>query len=123
MLTKKLAAGLSTAALMGVGLFGAPAATAAPAAAGGQVGVMTVKGCVYAGTHPVVKSGDNNRHVKHAQCLLKKVHGYNVDMDGSFGPKTKSAVIKAQKRCYPKSPSDWDGIVGFKTWSCLHTKV
>ncbi|WP_339152058.1 peptidoglycan-binding domain-containing protein [Streptomyces sp. F41] len=122
-LTKKLALGLSTAALLGLGALGTPAVAASPApAAGGQIGVMSVPGCAYVGTHPLVKSGDNNRHVKHAQCLLNVRHGYTVAQDGAFGPKTKAAVIKAQKRCYPNSPSQWDGIVGNMTWACLHKK-
>lgn len=121
-MARNLALGLAAVALAGV--FVAPAtATAAPSSTSSEIGVLTVPGCVYTGTHPTVQYGDNNRHVKHAQCLLTKVHGYRgVDMDGIFGARTKSAVVSAQKKCYPSSPSDWDGIVGYKTWSCLHNK-
>ncbi|MCQ6553176.1 peptidoglycan-binding protein [Streptomyces sp. C10-9-1] len=123
MLTKKLTLGLSTAALLGVGALGSPAVASPAPAANGQAAVMSVPGCLHVGSHAVVKYGDSNRHVKHAQCLLRKVKGYNVAMDGIFGAKTRSAVIKAQKRCYPNRPAEWDGIVGNKTWACLHYKL
>lgn len=55
--------------------------------------------------------------VAHAQCLLRNVWGYGgVDVDGIFGPRTRSAVIDMQRRC-GIAP---DGIVGPNTWNCLH---
>ena len=55
-----------------------------------------------------VKNGSSGNAVKAAQYLLKNKYGYSIDVDGSFGPATQSAVKDFQTR---KGLSS-DGIVG-----------
>lgn len=62
-----------------------------------------------------VKNGSSGNAVKAAQYLLKKVYCYSIDVDGSFGPATQSAVKDFQTR---KGLSS-DGIVGPATWAAL----
>ena len=62
-----------------------------------------------------VKNGSSGNAVKAAQYLLKKVYCYSIDVDGSFGPATQSAVKDFQTR---KGLSS-DGIVGPATWTAL----
>jgi len=46
--------------------------------------------------------------------------GFNPGtIDGIYGPNTETAVIGFQKKCWPSTPSEWDGIVGPKTWNKL----
>lgn len=62
-----------------------------------------------------VKNGSSGNAVKAAQYLLKNKYGYSIDVDGSFGPATQSAVKNFQTR---KGLSS-DGIVGPATWAAL----
>lgn len=62
-----------------------------------------------------VKNGSSGNAVKAAQYLLKNKYGYSIDVDGSFGPATQSAVKDFQTR---KGLSS-DGIVGPATWTAL----
>jgi hypothetical protein len=63
--------------------------------------------------------GDSGTKVKALQqCLTHR--GYTVTADGSFGPLTKSAVVKFQKHATPK---DVDGIAGPKTLAALVVTV
>ena len=39
--------------------------------------------------------------------------------DGDFGPSTKAAVVKAQKKLFPAEPGQWDGQAGERTWEGL----
>lgn len=39
--------------------------------------------------------------------------------DGDFGNETKEAVIAFQKNAFPNDRSEWDGVVGEKTWAKL----
>lgn len=69
------------------------------------------------GSHPTIRQGSQGAPVAHAQCLLRNVWGYGgVDVDGIFGPRTRSAVIDMRRRCGIAQ----DGIVGPNTWNCLH---
>lgn len=38
------------------------------------------------------------------------------ETDGKFGPKTEASTIAFQKKAFPNQKSEWDGIVGNKTW-------
>ena len=42
--------------------------------------------------------------------------GNDIKPDGDFGGLTKAATIRLQKRLFPDDESQWDGIVGEKTW-------
>ena len=37
--------------------------------------------------------------------------------DAVYGKETRDAVIAAQKHFFPQEPTEWDGIVGARTWS------
>ncbi|MDT0378634.1 peptidoglycan-binding domain-containing protein [Streptomyces sp. DSM 42041] len=107
---------LATSALTATGalMLSVPAASAAdtrPAPAASLLGA-----CNYNGSHPELSPGDTGAAVSHAQCLLKHVRGYDVDIDGIFGPNTATAVRKAQRACGIAV----DGIIGPNTWDCLH---
>ena len=64
---------------------------------------------------PTLKMGSKGDWVKVAQARLV-VNGYNIEVDGYFGPKTKEAVIKFQT----SYGLEKDGIIGPKTWAKLY---
>lgn len=45
--------------------------------------------------------------------------GFNCITDGIFGKSLETKVKAFQKSAFPNTPSEWDGIVGNKTWSKL----
>lgn len=53
------------------------------------------------------------------------VRGINakIVIDGEFGPITKAGVVELQKVLFPKDESEWDGIVGKKTWTAVLTSL
>ena len=60
----------------------------------------------------VVKYGSTGDGVRAAQIWLKRDPANKIEVDGSFGPATRSAVLKEQKEhgtCHGTGP---DGIVG-----------
>lgn len=61
-----------------------------------------------------LKKGDKNACVKSLQSLLN-LNGAELDLDGSFGSKTESAVKKYQK----SNKLEVDGVVGVSTWTSL----
>lgn len=63
----------------------------------------------------ILKLGSTGEVVKKLQKALNKVLGTKLKIDGSFGPATKKAVIKLQK----KYGLTQDGIVGKKTAHAL----
>lgn len=65
-------------------------------------------------TYNQISYGSKGDDVKELQTLLKN-NGYNLDVDGSFGPKTQAAVKAYQKA----NGLDVDGIVGTNTWGAL----
>lgn len=60
---------------------------------------------------PTIKKGSKGKAVKVWQVIV------GVTVDGDFGTKTKEATIEFQKKAFPNDSSEWDGIVGFKTWA------
>lgn len=72
--------------------------------------------CGYNGAHPTLSQGDRGAEVRHAQCLLRKIWGYPIAIDGAFGPNTTSAVRGHQRDCNIAV----DGAVGPQTWRALH---
>jgi zinc D-Ala-D-Ala carboxypeptidase len=107
---------LATSALAATGslLLSVPAASAVEGTSGTSASLLGA--CNYNGSHPEISEGSTGAAVSHAQCLLKHVRGYGVDIDGHFGPKTRAAVENAQDDCNIVE----DGIVGPVTWDCLH---
>lgn len=58
-----------------------------------------------------IKRGSKGKAVKVWQAVLG-----DLDIDGSFGPKTEAATLVFQKKAFPNDKNEWDGIVGTKTW-------
>lgn len=53
-------------------------------------------------------------------CAVLKAREFGVNyVTDDFGSFIEEAVIKFQKSAFPDTPSEWDGIVGPKTWSKL----
>ncbi len=65
---------------------------------------------------PTLKQGASGAAVKNLQTRLR-AHGYNVSVDGAFGPATASAVKQFQS----SKGLTADGIVGPKTWQALNS--
>jgi peptidoglycan hydrolase-like protein with peptidoglycan-binding domain len=63
---------------------------------------------------PTLYEGDTGGCVKTAQFFLDS-WGYNLKIDGDFGPKTETAVKKFQKKAHLTV----DGIIGPNTWIAL----
>lgn len=114
------------AALAAVVALGSSVALAAPATAAAPMATAAACTSDYNGPHPqlsrAANSGAENQATTHVQCLLTNWHNIPTGIDGYFGPETERNVITLQKRCYPNSPGEWDGIVGPNTWKALHPK-
>ena len=64
-------------------------------------------------------NGMNGDDTAVLQALLK-ARGYPVNyVDGAFGAYLEDIVKDFQKAAFPDEPSEWDGIVGPKTWGKL----
>ena len=72
----------------------------------------------YIRTLPLLQYGSKGVYVKILQVLLNYYNSANLDVDGDFGPCTKSAVADYQM----KYNLEVDGIVGKETWTHLLTK-
>ena len=72
----------------------------------------------YIKTLPIIKMGDKNVYVKIMQLLLNYYVGSRLDIDGDFGPRTKSAVATYQMANH----LEVDGIVGPETWAFILLK-
>ena len=65
-------------------------------------------------TYNQISYGSKGSDVTELQKLLNQ-NGYNLDLDGNFGPKTQAAVKEYQQ----KNGLSVDGIVGENTWGAL----
>lgn len=79
-------------------------------ALGGKWMVATATSAKKVSFDKILKRGSKGNEVKELQILLNRV-GYNLDVDGSFGPKTVVAVKDFQR----KNNLVVDGIVGKNT--------
>lgn len=83
---------------------------------------IAVDGVVGAGTWskllPVLSSGARSPQVRVLQQTLRD-HGHKLDVDGSFGPATKTAVRNFQSA----KKLGVDGVVGVATWQALIGQV
>lgn len=59
---------------------------------------------------PTIKKGSTGKAVKVWQAIVE------AEIDGDFGSKTRTATIAFQQKVFPNDSSEWDGIVGDKTW-------
>ena len=71
-----------------------------------------------ASTYRMVSYGSTGSAVKELQEALNR-HGYNLDVDGVFGDKTRAAVRSYQKM----NGLQLDGIAGDETWGSLMSSV
>ena len=71
-----------------------------------------------------LSQGSTGAQVKTVQRIIY-VRGINskIDIDGDFGPITKAGVIDLQKKLFPNTSSEWDGVVGQKTWTAALTAL
>lgn len=68
--------------------------------------------------YPVLKIGNSGFDVRCLQeCLVKL--GYQITVDGKFGPKTEDALKKYQTR----NNLNPDGIAGTKTWEAIEREL
>ena len=72
----------------------------------------------YIRTLPLLQYTSKGVYVKILQVLLNYYNNANLDIDGDFGPCTKSAVADYQT----KYSLEVDGIAGRETWTHLLTK-
>ena len=73
--------------------------------------------CTYTASQPTLRSGSSGTAVRQAQCEYNyATRGTNIAQDGSFGPITRSSIIRFQ-RCVGITA---DGVVGPVTWSYLN---
>jgi len=71
-----------------------------------------------------LSQGSTGAQVKTVQRIIY-VRGINskIDIDGDFGSITKAGVIDLQKKLFPNTSSEWDGVVGQKTWTAMLTAL
>lgn len=65
-------------------------------------------------SHPQLERGSQGRSVRQLQEALVE-QGWDIDVDGDFGPGTEEAVREFQDQ----NGLDVDGIVGPNTWAAL----
>ncbi|MEG3146376.1 S8 family serine peptidase [Sphingomonas sp. RT2P30] len=78
------------------------------------------------GPHPMIRRGSSGPAVAEAQTKLNRVHASRnaldrcpLTVDGIFGPNTSAATVSFQRFAFPGQPSEWDGVIGPKTWAML----
>lgn len=64
---------------------------------------------------PTIQEGDHGEAVKRAQRALRRTPDTGLQVDGNFGPATKTAVTEFQQG----SALAVDGVVGAATWAAL----
>ena len=71
-----------------------------------------------------LSQGSTGAQVKTIQRIIY-VRGINsqISIDGDFGPITKAGVIALQKKLFPNTASEWDGVVGKNTWTAVLTAL
>lgn len=70
-------------------------------------------------TCTTMRSGSTGENVKVLQRLLNEKVGCNLDVDGSYGPRTRSCVIKYQQA----NNIQVDGVVGPETCASLNNTL
>ena len=83
------------------------------------------------GSRPTIRSGSRGPAVIEAQQRLNRIHAQAIAagtpgladcplaVDGVFGRHTRAATVSFQQRAFPGQPSEWDGIIGPKSWTAL----
>lgn len=75
-----------------------------------------------------LSQGDTGSEVKTLQRILYSYGitdnaGKEIEVDGDFGPSTEQATIKLQKKLFPNASSEWDGVMGAKSWTATLTEL
>jgi phosphatidylserine/phosphatidylglycerophosphate/cardiolipin synthase-like enzyme len=82
-------------------------------------------------SRPTLRSGSRGPAVIDAQQRLNQVHTDRLArgesgiadcplaVDGIFGAHTRAATVSFQRIAFPGQPSEWDGIIGPRTWTAL----
>lgn len=82
-------------------------------------------------TRPTIRTGSRGPAVIDAQQRLNAVHidrraagesglaDCPLTVDGIFGAHTRAATVSFQRIAFPGQPSEWDGIIGPRTWTAL----
>lgn len=68
---------------------------------------------------PTLKIRMKGDNVKYLQNLLNNRFGCFLEIDGSYGSKTKASVMKMQTIIFPNNPEEHDGVYGPKTYKRL----
>lgn len=103
--------------IMGFGVPNYDASTGEPSGSSSTTLVYDIDN-EYIRSLPLLKYGSEGIYVKILQVLLNYYNRANLDVDGDFGPCTKSAVVDYQM----KHKLEIDGEVGKQTWSELLLK-
>ena len=64
--------------------------------------------------HTLLRRGSSGQEVRYLQRLLSR-NGYDLELDGAFGPVTELAVMQYQK----ERGLEADGIAGPRTWAAI----
>jgi len=82
-------------------------------------------------SRPTIRTGSRGPAVIDAQQRLNQVHTDRraagesgladcpLTVDGIFGAHTRAATVSFQRVAFPGQPSEWDGIIGPRTWTAL----
>jgi subtilisin family serine protease/outer membrane protein OmpA-like peptidoglycan-associated protein len=89
------------------------------------------EGAAEAVSKPTLRQGSAGAAVTEAQIRLNQVHTLLIaraeggldrcplTTDGKFGQNTRAAVVSFQRIAFPGQASEWDGVVGPRTWDAL----
>ena len=74
----------------------------------------------------ILMTGSTGAQVKTVQRILyargtRDDSNRETRVDGVYGADTRAAVIKLQRQLFPTDSSQWDGVVGVKTWEKMMT--
>lgn len=74
----------------------------------------------------ILRVGSTGAQVKTVQRILyargiRDGNNRETQVDGIYGVDTRAAVIKLQRQLFPMDRSQWDGVVGAKTWEMMMT--
>lgn len=76
----------------------------------GSVSTKTTKNVIKTKI-PTIEKGSTGKAVEVWQAII------GATIDGDFGSKTEALTITFQKKAFPKDKTQWDGVVGEKTWT------
>ncbi len=80
---------------------------------------------------PTIRTGSRGPAVTDAQQRLNRIDARRsaqgqsriercpLTVDGIFGVNTRAATVSFQRLAFPAQPSEWDGIIGPRTWAQL----